>query len=215
MWIDLHTHQSNSKENVLAIVNQFPEDKPPQNKYFSIGIHPWYIENDWQNQFDLVIQKSQSTHCLAIGECGLDKLSNVQIEQQKEVLIAHIQLAESLKKPMIIHCVRAYQELVQIKQKLEVKTPMIIHGFSKNKKLAQQLLQQGFYLSFGKMLMNNTNTQEAFGDCPNNRMFLETDDANINIQDIYHQAENLKKEELKNQLIDNVNRVFRLNLQSV
>lgn len=215
MWIDLHTHQSNSKENVLAIVNQFPEDKPPQNRYFSIGIHPWYIENDWQNQFDLVIQKSQSTHCLAIGECGLDKLSNTPTNIQKEVLIAHIQLAESLKKPMIIHCVRAYQELVQIKQKLEVKTPMIIHGFSKNKKLAQQLLQQGFYLSFGKMLMNNTNTQEAFGDCPNNCMFLETDDANINIQDIYHQAENLKKEELKNQLIDNVNRVFRLNLQSV
>ena len=215
MWIDLHTHQSNNKENVLEIVNLFPEDKTPKNGYYSVGIHPWYIENDWQNQFDLVVQKSQSNRCLAIGECGLDKLSNTPINIQKEVLIAHVQLADSLEKPIIIHCVRAYQELIEVKQKLQVKTPMIIHGFAKNKKLAKQLLQQGFYLSFGKMLMNHPNAQKAFIDCPNGCIFLETDDANIHIQDIYHQAEKLKKEELKNQLINNVNRVFRLNLQSV
>ena len=213
MWINIHTHHPIKEQNVLEIVNKFPEDIIAENEFFSIGIHPWHIHEDVQKQFDLVVEKAQSDKCLAIGECGLDKLSKISMDKQKEVFVQHIDLAQKFNKPLIIHCVRAYQELVAVCSDKKITVPMIIHGFAKNSILANQLYQNGFYLSFGKMLLHSPNLQEAFKNYPDDRLFFETDDAEIDIESVYQMGEKIKNKCLKNQLKDNLNRVFQLNLQ--
>jgi TatD DNase family protein len=47
--------------------------------------------------------------------------------------------------PVVIHCVAAFQEVIETKKRLHISVPMIIHGFSKNEQTAKQLLDNGFH----------------------------------------------------------------------
>ena len=58
--------------------------------------------------------------CLALGECGLDKKVQTPLDLQQEVFERQLTLAEKYKKPVIIHCVAAFQELIAIKKKLKL-----------------------------------------------------------------------------------------------
>ena len=100
-YFDVHTHTA--KPN--GIVNCYPEAEIPES-YFSIGIHPWYI-SDLNEQLHLLEEKAKHNNCLAIGECGLDSFSEVDIKLQKIAFRQQIQLANQLKKPLIIHLVIA------------------------------------------------------------------------------------------------------------
>lgn len=215
MWIDIHTHRVENQQNVFEILNKFPEDEILPNEYFSVGIHPQQITENWQYQMNLVQEKAMDDNCLAIGECGLDRLSQTPLDVQQKVFIQQLQLAETLQKPVIIHCVRAYQELMQIHQTEKPTVPLVIHGYPKGLTLAKQLVQKGFYLSFGKLLLHSPKLQEAFVNTPADKIFLETDGADTAIKKIYDQSAALKNTCLKNQLKNNVNRVFQLNLQPI
>lgn len=96
----------------------------------------------------IIEEKLQNQNCLAIGECGLDKRIEMPLEPQISVFEKQLALAEKFGKPVVIHCVAAFQEVIEIKKRLNVKVPMIIHGFSKNIQVADQLINAGFYLSF-------------------------------------------------------------------
>lgn len=129
-------------------------------------------------------QYSINKNVLAIGECGLDKICNTDFLLQQKVFAAQIGLANTINKPLIIHSVKAYEEVVQQLQQNDNKVPVIFHGFNKNKILAQQLIQKGFYLSFGKALQQPA-IQELIKIVPPDKIFFETDDAAINIETIY------------------------------
>ena len=172
-YINVHSHSSSEKEAVLEIVNQYPKEFINDENYFSIGIHPWYIdENASEYELQIIEEKLQLEKCLALGECGLDKRRETPLEVQIAVFEAQLLLAEKYRKPIIIHCVAAVQEVIALKQKLKITVPMVIHGFSKNEELAQQLLKQGFYLSFGKYLIKNPELEFVFTNIPNDRFFL-------------------------------------------
>src|SRR5690554_7340924 len=175
MWIDIHTHRVENQQNIFEILNKFPDDEILPNEYFSVGIHPQQIAENWQYQMDLVQEKAMDKNCLAIGECGLDRLSQTPLDVQQKVFVQQLQLAETLQKPVIIHCVRAYQELMQIHQTEKPTVPLVIHGYPKGLTLAKQLVQKGFYLSFGKLLLHSPKLQEAFVNIPADKIFLETD----------------------------------------
>jgi TatD DNase family protein len=123
-------------------------------------------------------------HVLAIGECGLDKICSISFELQQKVFSAQIELANTINKPLIIHCVRAYEEVQQLLQQHRNKVPVIFHGFNKNELLAKQLVDKGFYLSFGKSLQQ-TVLQQLIKNIPAVKMFFETDDADIDIAAVY------------------------------
>ena len=74
---------------------------------------------------------------------------------------------------------------------------MVVHGFSKNEKVAAQLLKNGFYLSFGKYLLQNPELERVFCAIPNDRFFLETDTVAETIEEVYAVAAQYKKVELK------------------
>ncbi len=129
-------------------------------------------------------QYSINKNVLAIGECGLDKICNINFVLQQKAFAAQIGLANTINKPLIIHCVKAYEEVEQLLQQNNNKVPVIFHGFNKNKILAQQLISKGFYLSFGKALLLPA-MQELIKTLPMGKIFFETDDAAINIEEVY------------------------------
>jgi TatD DNase family protein len=154
-------------------------------------------ENRLESDFQILEQKLGLHECLALGECGLDKRSETPFELQQSVFERQLALAEKYKKPVVIHCVAAFQEVIEIKKRLKITVPMIVHGFSKKVELAKQLIDNGFYVSFGKNLLRNPELESVFKSIPNDRFLLETDMIEEGIQDVYTLAAKYKDLELK------------------
>lgn len=212
-FFNLHTHQFSNQLDVVELVNQYPQEFDAAIPYYSIGIHPLYIdENRLESDFQILEQKLELPECLALGECGLDKRAETSFEVQQSVFERQLAFAEKHRKPVVIHCVAAFQELIEIKKKLKISVPMIIHGFSKKVELAKQLIDNGFYVSFGKNLLRNSELESVFKSIPNDRFFLETDTIEEGIEDVYALAAKYKEielSELQEIVNNNYNTVFK------
>ncbi|MGE8343788.1 MAG: TatD family hydrolase [Flavobacterium sp.] len=212
-YFNFHTHQFTNQSNVVELVNQYTKDFDETISFYSVGIHPWYIdENRIDEDLRIIEEKLQTPNCLAIGECGLDKRIEVPFYLQISVFEKQLELAEKFKKPVVIHCVAAFQEVMAIKKKMKIGVPMIIHGFSKNNQLAEQLIAAGFYLSFGKYLLKNPDLKTVFQNVPNDRFFLETDTIEESIQQVYELAseyKGLNLKELQGVILSNYKRLFK------
>jgi TatD DNase family protein len=209
MKYNLHTHNYKNLEGVFEVVNQYPLEFTSEIPKYSIGIHPWYIKNDTlKKELFIIEEKLKSNECLALGECGLDKRIEIPFDIQVDVFKSQLVLAKEYKKPIILHCVSAYQEVIAIKKELSIENPMIIHGFSKNIKVAKSLLDNGFYLSFGKYLLRNPDLASVFEQVPNDRFFLETDMIEETIFDVYQRASQIKNIDIESQVEETFKRVF-------
>jgi TatD DNase family protein len=208
-YINIHTHQQTQAEDIISIINAGVDPLLFQkNQYVSIGIHPWYITKlNIQLCLEFIQKNATEEKVLAIGECGLDKLIDIPIEKQEQIFIEQIRVAEKVRKPLIIHCVKAFEELMRIKKEEKISVPLIIHGFNNKPELARQLIRQGFYLSFGKALLtNNSNAQQVIQKTDYKFFFLETDDADTSIKAIFEKASELKNcsiEEMKEKMNHN------------
>ena len=192
-YTNLHTHHFTNNNGVIEIVNQYPNELCENINNFSIGIHPWHInENTFETELKLIEQKINLPNCMAIGECGLDKRIDIPLSLQTDIFELHLLLAEKHNKPVIIHCVAAFNELIAIKNKLKLTIPLIIHGFSKNENVAKSLLDAGFYISFGKYIMTNPTLAEVLFKIPKDKLFLETDSSDFKIEDVYNKAASIK-----------------------
>jgi TatD DNase family protein len=188
MLYNLHTHSYSANPDVFEVVNRYPYEAIDVPHY-STGIHPWHIDVDkLDEQLSIIEQRLQDPACLALGECGLDKRIETPLEIQIEIFEKQLLLAKKYQKPVILHLVAAFQELVEIKKRLDVEVPMIVHGFSKNAQVAKQLLDNGFYLSFGKYLLRNPELGDVFAAIPQDRFFLETDTIEEGITEVYAKA---------------------------
>ncbi|MFV8323844.1 TatD family hydrolase [Flavobacterium sp. LS2R12] len=211
-FFNLHTHKWTNQPNVLELVNQYPQEFDATIPYYSIGIHPWFIvEGRIESDLAIIESKLQEVNCLAVGECGLDKRIEVPMELQQMVFDRQLLLAQKYQKPVVIHCVAAFQELIAIKKKLNISVPILIHGFSKNIQVAKQLVDNGFYISFGKYLLLNQELESVFKSVPNNRFFLETDTVQEGIEAVYELAAKYKGvsvKEIQEIVNANFNEVF-------
>jgi TatD DNase family protein len=213
-FFNLHTHKFTNQPGVLELVNQYPWEFDATIPFYSIGIHPWFIvEERLESDFEILESKLQEPSCLAMGECGLDKRIEVPMELQQMVFEKQLLLAQQYQKPVVIHCVAAFQELIEIIKKLKISVPILIHGFSKSEQLAKQLLDNGFYISFGKYLLLNPELELVFKSMPNDRFFLETDTVEKGIEAVYELAAKYKGisvEEMQNLVNDNFINVFKI-----
>ena len=209
MYYNIHTHSFANNSQVIEIVNQYPKEINSNLPIYSVGIHPWYLnEIDFQKELLLIEKHIQSPGFKAVGECGLDKRIDTPLELQKKLCIPQLLLAEKYKKPIILHCVAAYQEIIQLKKQLKLTVPLIIHGFSKNAQVAESLIKNGFYLSFGKYLLLNADLASVLKTIPPNQLFLETDTIEQSIFEVYAKAEEILGASIKQQIEDNYYRVF-------
>ena len=213
MLYNLHTHKFSNHPDCLELVNQYPQEFDASIPWYSMGIHPWYIVEDRiEEDFAIIEDKIQTANCLAVGECGLDKRIEIPFSLQEQVFRKQLALAEKYQKPVVIHCVASFQELIAIRNDIKSTVPMIIHGFSKNEQLAKQLVDNGFYLSFGKYLLRNPELELVFKNIPDNRFFLETDTIEETIEDVYALASRYKArnpEDLQEIVKQNFENVFK------
>lgn len=192
-FVNLHTHKFTNQSEVFELVNQYPQEFDGTIPYYSIGIHPWYIvEHSVEADLEIIESKLKEKNCLAVGECGLDKRIEMPFDLQQMVFEKQLALAEKYKKPVVVHCVAAFQEVIDIKKKLNISVPMLIHGFSKSEQVAKQLIDNGFYLSFGKYLLRNPELETVFKNIPNDKFFLETDTIEEGIREVYSLAAKYK-----------------------
>lgn len=199
-YIDLHTHQQQNDTNIYSIKsyciidnNNIPIDKP-----FSVGIHPWDSEKFNFCHFDTLRRISNKPNLLAIGEAGLDKFKGAEFQIQKKIFEFQAELAEKTKKPLIVHCVKYYNELIEIFDSIQPKSPWIIHSFSRDHHLAKELNKRGIYLSFGPILLKSiSNPYKYFSELEKQYIFVETDDSINSIQEIYQQAAELRGIEIE------------------
>ena len=211
-FVNLHTHQFSNDSDVIEIVNQYPWEFDAFIPNYSIGIHPWYIdENRLESYLEIIKEKLQLSECLALGECGLDKRIDIPLAVQIMVFKKQLELVKQTNKPIILHCVAAFDEVIAIKKEMKIENPMIIHGFSKNEQVAHLLLKNGFYLSFGKYLMRNPDLEKVVNFAPENQILLETDTIEETIYEVYEKAASIKGisvQEMKTRVFANFSKIF-------
>jgi TatD DNase family protein len=212
--IDIHAHHANSDKDITTIVTADFQKLPTTKGTYSYGIHPWQIENHpLTESLNLLMQALSNPDAVAIGEAGLDRVIGTSFELQEKYFKAQITLSEFYKKPMILHCVKAYSDVQAIRKAGAYKMPWILHGFNANKQTADQLIKMNFYLSFGKALLDSgSKAAEVFPLIPMKSVFLETDDSEISIRDIYAEAAKLRGislETLKLKIAENARQCFK------
>ncbi len=215
MYIDIHVHNYYEQENVILVQNLFPEhaNSMVKKRYYSIGLHPWHVkDNMWQNDCEVVSRVSTHPNIIAIGETGLDAKVDISFETQVKAFRKQLEIAEECNKPVIIHCVRAYNEILSVRKHSNQNIPWIIHWFNASKQLADDLINKNCYLSFGHTLFKeDSKAFKAFTELPLDKIFFETDDAGISIIQVYEKGASIRKikiDKLKTQLQKNFNNCF-------
>lgn len=211
-YLDIHTHHAAVSPGVVSVYNARFGEPVSGNRPVSLGIHPWYLtETEYVHQLALLEQALQSGVVTALGECGLDRLSGPPLPFQIRVLHQQLDLAKAYRVPVILHCVRAFPELISLVKQRKNTVPLIVHGYNANEQTARQLLAHSFYLSLGAALLRpGSNAEKCLAFLPSDRFFLETDDKPVSIEDIYAAASRQLQQplpELKEQLMKNFQRV--------
>jgi TatD DNase family protein len=217
-FFNFHTHTSSQNPKEKSIYNLLIQDADEfenlQNNWISVGIHPWYTDaENWKEQLQIVEKTAVNECVLAIGECGLDRLIELPLDTQLMIFEAQVAVAERFQKPVIIHCVRAFSELLQWKKQKKQTVPLIVHGFNNKPEMARQLVAHGFYFSLGTaLLQSNSNAVKVLKMIPVTRLFLETDDKDMSIVKVYEAAAlhlEMTVCALKNQIWTNFATVFK------
>lgn len=145
---DVHTHNAANASHAI-VSRRFPQERLlPDAPWQSTGIHPWDADTpvDWES----FLREAADPRVTAIGEAGIDMLRGPAREIQESVLIPQIEISEKLRKPLILHVVKAFHHILAIKRNMRPEMPWIIHGFRGKPELAKQIVDAGFYLSLGE-----------------------------------------------------------------
>lgn len=180
-YLDIHTHKPNKDALLCLEPDAFLSDRPEVSQAVSVGLHPWHVGVQSVAQLYNLAAFLQDPQVWALGECGLDKVCGTDIELQKKLFLSQLRMAATVSKPVIIHCVKAQDELLFCLSQLEQFPPFaVIHGFRGKPQQAKQLLAHGCLLSFGPKF-----NVETVKSVPASSFLLETDDAEVSIEQVY------------------------------
>lgn len=185
--VDIHTH--NPRQGVLSPT--------------MAGIHPWDAERN--------LPMPDFSACDIIGETGLDYAKEVSREAQQELFLRHLTAAEKLKKPVVLHVVKSFED-VMIALKKHRLQGVVFHGFIGSREQAQRAISDGYCLSFGDRSLRSPRTREVIATINPENLFCETDDRDdISIEEIYAEVAKLRgttQEELASEIEKNYRRLF-------
>lgn len=145
----------------------------------AFGLHPWKIgerPDDWLKTLRSYLNEHPQAH---IGECGLDRwIKTPDISAQKSVFKAHLELAHELKRPIAIHCLKAWAPLLEVLEDLPLPPRALLHSYSGSIEFARQLCQNHDpWFSFSGYFLQpkKSKTLEIFRQLPPDRVLIETD----------------------------------------
>ena len=167
-------------ENAVAIVPSIGKQNwidVQMYPYFAFGIHPWLAEIHTQQDLDYLEYLIKCNNPVAVGECGLDYIKEIDKETQLHFFSSQLEIAERYNLPIIIHAVKATEDVIFLLKKYP-KVTGEIHGFSGSEVQAQQLTKMGFYLGFGLQITNQKSSKirQIVKNCPLEFILIETDD---------------------------------------
>lgn len=192
VWlVNVGTQQDTSRDAVAMA------EKYAEGVYATVGLHPIHTEKSFHDReelgeggleftskgeiFDYEAYKQLASHpkVVAIGECGLDYYRSAEFRKKQEAaFVGQIELAREIKKPLMIHCRKAFDDLLNVLRDNRHKLPSppgIIHFFSGDLPHATKLLDMGFYFTFGGVVTFARDYDEIVKTVPLNRLLLETD----------------------------------------
>lgn len=213
-FIDIHVHGGTPSSGIFILESLMAhESKIPvavAGVAYTYGIHPWFLnEGNYKQQIVSVESLIGHPDIIAIGEAGFDRLRGPSPELQCRAFEDQIIISEKIRKPVVIHCVRAWDELLAVHKKLKPEMSWLIHGYRGNVKLASQLISRGMYLSFWFDFVLRPGSGDLLRHLPADRIFLETDGADVDIKNIYDKVASdldLSVDELKSIILKNFNR---------
>ena len=201
-FVDAHTHSLPEKENILVCADlsscEILPELSAKKVLFSTGIHPAKTEVENMEHLRRKIEKNPVFS--AVGECGMDKYLSIDLSKQKELFLQQALLAYEMEKPLVIHCVKAWDILYECAKKVPQKKERkwLIHSFRGDLPLAEDLLRHDFTLSFApQMIKNMPQRVKLMKNIP---FLLETDDSGEDMEKLYQLTSgacNIKMEELK------------------
>ena len=163
-----------------VVAEKLRKARPMQKIVWTAGIHP----HDSEPMTDAVwaeVEKLAQQGASAIGETGLDYYYDHSDRTiQKKVFQQHIELAAKLKKPLVIHCRQAVDDVLSMLSQDLVKqhpNPGVLHCFSESLETARTLLDLGFYISFSGIVTfkNAEPLRQVVKFVPKDRLLVETD----------------------------------------
>ena len=201
--------------------------------YFAVGVHPYD-----KDKFDIDYLKEFITHpkCVAVGECGLDyfrlpkeeEAKSIEKQQQKEIFMKQIELANMYNKPLIVHIREASLDSKNIIKEY-AKVGGVLHCFNANEGLLE-LSNRGFYFGIGGVLTfkNAKKLVNVYPKIPLDKLLIETDSPYLTphpyrgkrnepafcklVLDKMSELSNMKKEELENIVLENSIKLFGLKI---
>ena len=218
-YIDIHTHDASPVKGVFSVeVLMAHKEREPENIpgiLFTCGIHPWHLDESSHNRLIAsVIKLTAHPSVIAVGETGFDKIKGPSLDLQRKTFEEQVIIAEELNKPVIIHCVRAWDELLREHKKFNPRMPWLVHGVRGKPDLAMQLISKGMYISFWFDFILKPESSQLVKSLPVERIFLETDGADVDIRDIYNKVSadlGITADELKKQIFSNFYNFFNVN----
>lgn len=211
--IDFHTHGMKPDKSI-QLLNCFAQDLPiaDDGNLYSVGIHPWHLESIEINDCLQAMEQAMNLpYIVAVGECGIDRAIDTEVVWQEYYFRKQAEMARKYSKPLIIHCVRAFPEVMRMKKEVRPTLPWIIHGFRGKEQTAASLIKNGFYISVGGKLLDDPKKMKAFSMIPLDRLLLETDDSHQSINGVYEQAArllNIQVEDLQERIMANFKDIF-------
>jgi TatD DNase family protein len=154
-----------SKVN-LELAKKFPQFYP------AAGIHPQEINDD----INLLEELVKDPKVVAVGECGLEFIGEVDVKRQEEYFRKQIELAQKYQKPLIVHARKAVDEVIQILSKYE-NLRGVIHCYTGGKKRVQKVINLGkdWYFGIDGNVTYEEGLAEVVATIPHNRLLAETD----------------------------------------
>ncbi len=213
MLLDIHTHHRPAVpgEAVFNLPlpvagNERMDGLASDAGWFSAGIHPWRVPEARNDTWDWLERVVTYPSVVAIGEVGLDKRCAVEMSLQKEAFERQIRLSESVGKPLIIHCVKAFNELTELKKKHRPHVPWVVHGFRNNRHVAERLLREGIRISLGEKY-----APDVLQCIPPEQLLAETDESTCPIRELIARmaaAKNREADSLCEQMDENARKLF-------
>jgi TatD DNase family protein len=188
MFTNCHTHFSSEPDFEIFQA----ESNAGLRCFHSIGIHPWNADLLSVGEKMELLHSGLKENTLAIGECGLDGLKGPDFSIQIPVFEQQILLSEKVQLPLMIHCVKGWNELLQLRKKHKPVQPWIFHGFAKFG-IVEQVVQSGMMISLGAAIIHHPKAIELVKNIPDKQLLLETDDKEIEIKQVYERVSELKK----------------------
>jgi len=214
-YIDIHTHSKNQgNTNVFPVKNiLLPLQEIIPETCFSAGWHPWHAQKAEIDEIDQSLREIlHAKKLIALGECGLDRSITIPMKIQVAVFDRHLLRAIEYNKPVIIHCVRAFSDLLSVLGRHKGLQHIIIHGFTGNTTQVKQLLRFNCFFSIGDFVFTHPEkAKELLKAIPSGRLFFETDERKGSVQEIYQKAAalmNMNEEALIELVFQNFISVF-------